>query len=35
MLPELRKVVTFDEVIHTEGGRGSDPEVVRQIRTGC
>ena len=25
MLPELRKVVTFDENIYTEGGRASDP----------
>ena len=27
MLAELRKVVTFDEIIHTEGGRVSDPEL--------
>ncbi len=25
MLPELRKVVTYDEDIHTEGGRAADP----------
>ena len=25
MLPELRKVVTFDEDIHNEGGRASNP----------
>ena len=25
VLPELRKVVTFDEDIHIEGGRASDP----------
>jgi len=30
MLPELRKVVTFDEDIHTEGGRAADP-VLRMI----
>ena len=30
MLPELRKVVTFEEDIHTEGGRASDP-VLRMI----
>ena len=30
MLPELRKIVTFDEDIHTEGGRASDP-VLRMI----
>ncbi len=30
MLPELRKVVTFDEDIHREGGRAADP-VLRVI----
>ncbi|MEQ8897608.1 MAG: amino acid synthesis family protein [Roseovarius sp.] len=30
MIPELRKVVTFDEDIHTEGGRPADP-VLRLI----
>jgi hypothetical protein len=30
MIPELRKIVTFDEDIHTEGGRASDP-VLRMI----
>lgn len=30
MLPELRKVVTFDEDVHTEGGRPADP-VLRMI----
>ena len=25
MLPELRKVITFDEDIHSEGGRPSNP----------
>jgi hypothetical protein len=30
MLPELRKVITFDEQIHSEGGRKSDP-VLRMI----
>ncbi|MEL6992056.1 MAG: amino acid synthesis family protein [Pseudomonadota bacterium] len=25
MLPELRKIVTFDEDIHTEGGRAAEP----------
>ena len=30
MLPELRKIVTFDEDIHTEGGRAADP-VLRMI----
>ena len=30
LLPELRKVVTFDEDVHTEGGRASDP-ILRMI----
>ncbi len=30
MLPELRKIVTFDEDIHSEGGRASD-SVLRMI----
>ena len=30
MLPELRKVVTFDESTHTEGGRKSNP-ILRMI----
>ena len=30
MIPELRKVVTFDEDIHSEGGRASEP-VLRMI----